>query len=243
MSDIQYLGRMHCWGKHSTLPSHAKRKGGRMPLQNRVTPLGEIVALPERGLLMGNRGILHDEDRRIVRPWQVQRWIACRTQFRERHRQVMQPHTYTELFFLDEATAFAAGHRPCAECRHSDYQRFRAAWATWYGTWLSAEQMDAILHSDRLEGRGRRTQQRKRTYQEAVVTLPDGAFIRLDGAPWLRWDGQLLAWSAGGYGARQLLPDGERLAEVLTPRALVAVLRAGYQVAVHPSAAAPARRL
>src|SRR5215472_6923798 len=90
-----------------------------MPLQNRVTPYGEIVAVPEHGLLMGNRGILHDDAQRIVRSWQVRRWIACRTAFRGRRRQVMQAHSYTELFFLDEATAFSAGHRPCAECRHA----------------------------------------------------------------------------------------------------------------------------
>jgi hypothetical protein len=86
-----------------------------------VTPFGEIVAVPERGTLMGNRGILHDDARRIVRSWQVRRWIACRTAFRGRHRQLLQPHSWTELFFLDEATAFVAGHRPCAECRHADY--------------------------------------------------------------------------------------------------------------------------
>jgi hypothetical protein len=100
-------------------------KGVYVPLQNRVTPYGEIVALPDRGLVMGNRGILHDDARHIVRSWQVRRWIACRIAFRGRRRQLMQPHSYTELFFLDEATAFSAGHRLCAECRHADYQRFK----------------------------------------------------------------------------------------------------------------------
>ena len=127
-----------------------------MPLQNRVTPFGAIVAVEERGLLMGNRGILHDDARRIVRPWQVKRWIACRTEFRGRWRPVMQPRTWTELFFLDEATAFAAGHRPCAECRHADYQRFKAAWAVCSGAAASADQMDAVLHGDRLDETGAR---------------------------------------------------------------------------------------
>jgi hypothetical protein len=204
-----------------------------MPLQNRVTPLGEIVAVPERGLLMGNRGILHDENRRIVRAWQVRRWIACVTEFRGRHRQVMRPHSYTELFFLDEATAFAAGHRPCAECRHADYQRFKAAWAAWSGSQMSAEQMDDVLHSDRVQGRG--AQQRQRTYQADIGTLPDGTFIRLDGVPWLIWRGRLLAWSAGGYVARRALPTAGSV-KVLTPRSLVGVLAAGYQPMVHPSA-------
>src|SRR5262245_21732183 len=167
-----------------------------MSLQNRVTPFGEIVAVPERGLLLGNRGILHNEAQQLVRPWQVQRWIACRLQFRGRHRQVMHHHRWTELFFLDEATAWAAGHRPCAECRHSDYEHVRAAWAAWSGAQASAEQMDAVLHRDRLQGHGgRRTQQRKRTYQAAITTLPDGTFLCLDGVAWLRWRGQLLAWS------------------------------------------------
>jgi hypothetical protein len=206
-----------------------------MPLQNRVTPFGTIVAVAERGLLMGNRGILHDEHQRIVRPWQVQRWIACRTAFRGRQRQVMRPHSYTELFFLDEATAFAAGHRPCAECRHADYQRFKAAWVAWSGAPASAAQMDAVLHSDRLEGHGAR--QRQRTYQAEIATLPDGTFVSLDGAPWLLWRGRLLAWSAAGYVSRRPLPAAGGVT-VLTPRALVAVLHAGYHLTVHPSAEA-----
>jgi hypothetical protein len=204
-----------------------------MPLQNRVTPFGAIVAVEERGLLMGNRGILHDDARRIVRPWQVKRWIACRTAFRGRHRQVMRPHSYTELFFLDEVTAFAAGHRPCAECRHADYQRFKAAWEAWSGEPADAGRIDAVLHGDRLEGWGAR--QRQRTYQEEIGALPDGAVIRLDGSAWLLRHGQLLAWSAAGYASRRPLPGLSRV-EVLTPRALVAVLRSGYRPLVHPSA-------
>lgn len=204
-----------------------------MPLQNRVTPFGEIVAVAERGLLMGNRGILHDESRSIVRPWRVRRWIACRTAFRGRRRQLMRPHSYTELFFLDEASAFAAGHRPCAECRYADYCRFKAAWVAWSGAQVNADQMDAVLHGDRLEGRG--AHQRQRTYPEDIGRLPDGTYIALDGRAWLVWQGYLLAWSAAGYVARQVLP-GAGSHEVLTPRALVAVLRAGYQPLVHPSA-------
>ena len=205
-----------------------------MPLQNRVTPFGEIVAVPERGALMGNRGILHDDDGRLVRPWQVRRWIACRTAFRGRHRQLLQPHSWTELFFLDEATAFAAGHRPCAECRHADYQRFKAAWAVGVGTPNGADEMDAVLHADRLEGRG--AHQRKRTYWDQLAKLPDGAFIRLAGSAWLLWHGQLLEWSAGGYRRRQPPLPASSPVEVLTPRSLVAVLRSGYQLGAHASA-------
>src|SRR5579859_6516008 len=110
-----------------------------MTLQNRVTPFGDIVAVEGRGLLMSNRGILHDDTRRIVRYSQVRRWIACRTEFRDRRRTIMRPHSYTELFFLDEATAFAAGHRPCAECRNADYRRFKAIWEQMTGAPASAE--------------------------------------------------------------------------------------------------------
>jgi hypothetical protein len=205
-----------------------------MPLQNRVTPFGEIVAVPERGMLMGNRGILHDDAGRIVRSWQARRWIACRTAFRGRHRQLLQPHSWTELFFLDEATAFAAGHRPCAECRHADYQRFKAAWAAGVGTPNGADEMDAVLHTDRLEGRG--VYQRKRTYWEQVTTLPDGVFIHLDGLAWLLWRGQMLEWSAGGYRTRRSLLSASSRVEVLTARSLVAVLRAGYPLEAHVSA-------
>jgi hypothetical protein len=205
-----------------------------MPRQNRVTPFGEIIAVPERGTLMGNRGVLHDDAGRIMRSWQVQRWIACRTAFRGRHRQLLQPHSWTELFFLDEATAFAAGHRPCAECRHADYLRFKAAWAAGVGAPNGAEEMDAVVHADRLEGRG--AQQRKRTYWEQLASLPEGVFMRLDGSAWLLWGGQLLEWSAGGYRVQQPLPLAASRVEVLTPRSLVAVLRAGYALQVHISA-------
>jgi hypothetical protein len=205
-----------------------------MALQNRVTPFGEIVAVPERGTLMGNRGVLHDDAGRIVRSYQVRRWIACRTAFRGRHRPLLQPHSWTELFFLDEATAFAAGHRPCAECRHADYQRFKAAWTVGVGAPNGADEMDAVVHADRLEGRG--VSQRKRTYWEWLASLPDGAFIRLDGSAWLLWGGQLLEWSAGGYRMRRSLRPAPTRVEVLTPRSLVAVLRVGYSLQLHVSA-------
>src|SRR4051794_26424644 len=99
-----------------------------MPRQNRVTPSGDIITTPERGTLMGNRGVLHDADARIVRRWQGKRWIACVLEFKGRWRPVMAPGRYTELFFLDEATALAAGHRPCAECRRRRFDEFRDTW-------------------------------------------------------------------------------------------------------------------
>src|SRR5262249_29835791 len=127
-----------------------------MPRQNRVTPLGEIIACPERGTMMGNRGVLHDGQGQIKRRWGLQRWIVCLLEFKGRHRSVMLPNRYTELFFLDEATGLAAGHRPCFECQRRRYNEFRAAWAM--GNLhdqangpLSAGEIDERLHADRLD--------------------------------------------------------------------------------------------
>ena len=201
-----------------------------MPLQNRVTPFGEIVALPGRGLVMGNRGILHDDARRVVRQWQVRRWLACRLEFRGRHRAIMRPHSYTELFFLDEATALAAGHRPCAECRHAEYQRFRTLWDICFGEPASADIIDRQLHLERLDGR-----RGKRVYTADLVDLPDGAYVAADGRAWLVWRDALLGWSVHGYVERRRRPAHGSVV-VLTPRPTVAILAAGYRVAVHPSA-------
>jgi hypothetical protein len=194
-----------------------------MPFQNRVTPLGELIATPERGLVYGNRGRLHDERRVIRRPWQVKRWISCRLEFRGRYRPggPMAPNRYTGLFFLDEATAFAAGHRPCAECRREDYNAFRAVLG-----FDRADEVDELLHEERLG-----------PYREAPFEeLPDGAFVLRDGAPWLVLRRELLRWTPGGYTERVARPRGR--ATVVTPPSLVDVLRAGWSRAVpllHPS--------
>jgi hypothetical protein len=204
-----------------------------MPLQNRVTPFGEIVAVPERGLLMGNRGILHDAHQRLIRDSQVRRWIACRLEFRGRHRTVMRPGSYTELFFLDEAAAFAAGHRPCAECRHADYRRFQAAWTTAFPDRSArADAMDAQLHAERRAGPWQ-----KNVAPALIQNLPDGAYIAHEGRAWLVWGDRLLAWSAGGYVDQHPRPSTGGVT-LLTPVSIVAALRAGYQPAIHPSAAA-----
>jgi len=201
-----------------------------MPLQNRVTPFGELIATEARGLLMGNRGRLHDAGRRIVRYAQGRRWISCLTSFRDRRRTVMTPDSYTELFFLDEAVALAAGHRPCAECRREDYVRFQHAWARASLGKTGADLMDERLHADRLIRPGAR-----RTYREMLSDLPDGAFVENDDAAWLVWQGALHAWSPAGYGARW--PIGRREVTVITPKCLVTVLGAGYSPAIiHPSA-------
>ncbi|MBV8118095.1 MAG: hypothetical protein JOZ01_08955 [Candidatus Eremiobacteraeota bacterium] len=202
-----------------------------MPLQNRVTPYGDVVALPGRGLMMGNRGILHDDSRRIVRPFQVRRWIACRLEFRGRKRAVMQPHRYTELFFLDEAAAFSAGHRPCAECRREVYQRFRELWIACHGGSGKADDIDDRLHVERI---ARRT---KRTYGTATDNLPNGTFVALDDRAWLVWGEALFAWSDSGYIERRSRPGGH--VEVLTPPSIVRIFEAGYRPAIHPSHARP----
>jgi len=198
------------------------------PLQNRVTPFGAIVAVPERGLMMGNRGVLHDDASSIRRPYAVRRWIACVTEFRGRYQRVMTPRRYTELFFLDEATAFSAGHRPCAECRSADYRRFRALWRDTAGEPSDADAIDRVLHAERLDGR------RKRTASVPFETLPDGAFVARDDAAWLVLGDALLRWTPGGYAERRARPRGD--ATLLTPPSIVRVLRAGYVPLLHPSA-------
>jgi hypothetical protein len=199
-----------------------------VPRQNRVTPLGELVADPARGLVYGNRGCLHDDAGRIRRPFAVKRWIACRLEFRDRRRtSLMQPGRYTELFFLDEATAFAAGHRPCAECRREDYVRFQELWRGAAG----ADAIDERLHAERVDGR------KRRLHDEPMSGLPDGAFVLADGAPKLVLGRELLRWAPGGYTTRERRHAGR--ATVITPPSLVAVLAAGWEGVVpliHPSA-------
>ncbi len=204
-----------------------------MPLQNRVTPLGELVAEPGRGLVYGNRGCLHDESGHIRRPYDGKRWIACRLEFRGWLRQpLLQPGRFTELFFLDEATAFAAGHRPCALCRREDYLRFVSLWRGLHRSPARADEIDARLHRERLDGRERRL------HGAPMASLPDGAFVLLDDVSRLVLGGRLLAWSSGGYVRALPRPRGGR-AQVITPPSLVAVLREGWEGAVpllHPSA-------
>ena len=194
-----------------------------MPHRNRVDPSGQIVATPERGTLMGNRGVIHADDGTIVRAWQVRRWIACRLEFKDRHREILQPRRWTELFFLDEATAISAGHRPCAECRRPDYKRWQAAWAAAGLGETGADAMDLVMHADRTGPRARRL----------VAALPDGAMVLDRGRPWLVHGGALVEWSFGGYGERRRA--GSEPLEVLTPAASVAVLSEGYEPQLHPS--------
>jgi hypothetical protein len=193
-----------------------------MSLRNRVTPLGELVADPARGLVYGNRGCLHDAEGRIRRGYQVRRWIACRLEFRGRRRSPLQrPGRFTELFFLDEATALAAGHRPCAECRRADYDRFSAIWRELHDEG-GADAIDARLHEERIDAatRGRRL------HAVAFDRLPDGVFVLHEGTPKLVVGEGLRRWSLAGYGRPEPRPTGT--ATLITPPSLVEVLRAGW---------------
>ena len=198
-----------------------------MPLQNRVTPLGELIAHPARGLVYGNRGCLHDAEGRIRRRAATRRWIACRLQFRGWQRGPLQQRgRFTELFFLDGATAFAAGHRPCALCRRADYTRFLARTGA-----AGADAIDARLERERTD-RGA-----QRHHAAALGDLPDGAFMLVDGEPWLVRGDALLRWTPAGYTTRVSRGDGR--ATVITPPTLVDVLRAGWEPLVpllHPTA-------
>jgi hypothetical protein len=204
-----------------------------MPLQNRVLPTGEIVTDPGyRGLFMGNRGILHDQTQSLgTARWRLTGWVCCALSFKGRHRQMMQPGRYTELFFLDEAVALAAGHRPCAECRQADYARFRDAWAAAFGPMPRAAEMDAALHPARV------TRRRVQVRHEAEArTLPDGAMILWrEGAHLVRGEA-ILPFTSGGYGAALPRPTGS--VAVLTPAPTLAVLQAGFRAVLHPSVAA-----
>jgi hypothetical protein len=205
-----------------------------MPLPNRVTPAGALIAVAARGALMGNRGVLHDRQGRLTgRRWTTQAWVTCLLEFRGRWRPPMPPGRWTALFFLDEATALAAGHRPCGECRHADYGRYKALWAAAAG--LSADvpiaTLERGLHAERTR-RGPRGE----THEAPLAALPDGVLV-LDGAaePWLIWEGALWRWTPAGYTERRPHPREGRVA-VLTPPTTVRVLAADYRPAVHPSA-------
>jgi hypothetical protein len=202
-----------------------------MPRQNRVTPRGELIAVPDRGMFWGNRGVLHDSQGRLVRYSRGRAWAICVLEFKGRRRQQWAPGRLTELYFLDEATGLAAGHRPCGECRYRDYQAFKRAWAAAHGgEGPGVGAIDARLHADRLVEPGAR-----RSYQAPLAELPDGTMVEFGAAPWLVYGGGLLAWTPAGYRDRRV--EGPATAvTVITPRATVATLAAGYCPVVHPTA-------
>jgi hypothetical protein len=192
------------------------------PRRNRVTPFGDIEAVPARGTLMGNRGDLHNPDGSIGRTWKLRRWITCTLHSPTGNRVVFDtPGHYAPLFFADEVTALAAGHRPCAECRRPEYDRFRQGWQLAFGVRATAAEMDAVIHQARIDRRGRKV-----TYQARLPDLPAGVLVTTLDAPGaaLLWrDGQLLPWSHAGYGESGNGTD--RTVTVLTPKPIVEILR------------------
>jgi hypothetical protein len=199
-------------------------------LRNRVTPFGELIAVADRGLLWGNRGRLHDREKNLVRYCTGRNWLICLLEFKGRRRPLWAPGRLTELFFLDEATGLAAGHRPCGECRGHDYRAFKQAWADAHPHQeVSAPIIDALLHADRLSSPGVR-----RTYRARLCDLVTGAMVEIDGGAWLVKNGHLLEWSPSGYQDRHTRPPGTEVT-VITPRATVAALAAGYKPILHPT--------
>lgn len=206
-----------------------------MPRQNRVTPTGDLIATTARGAWMGNRGCLHDDRGRIRRLYQTKRWIMCRLDFKERRRQVMAPGRYTELFFLDEVTALAAGHRPCAECLRSRYDQFRTMWGETNSDLIdtakiSANQLDTVLHTERLI-----PNRQKASYASQLGRLPSGTFVTLGHSqtPHLIWDKELYPWHPTGYGASY--HADEQIVQVLTPPSIVRMFVEGYRPHLHHS--------
>ncbi len=206
-----------------------------MPRQNRVTPFSTLIATPARGQWLGNRGCLHAADGHIRRLYQTRRWIVCLLEYKGARRALMQPGRWTELFFLDEATALAAGHRPCAYCQRARYDEFRAMWAAANPGLASsgrpgADEIDAVLHGERLN-----PQRERLTYPARLDRVPDGAFVARAGRASLVLAGTLRPWTPVGYGAPSVLPPETEVA-VLTPRSVVNTLAAGFTLQIDPSA-------
>jgi len=202
-----------------------------MPLQNRVTPFGDIVAIEQRGLFMGNRGIIHDPATRTLlrRRWTNKAWIICSCEFRGMRREPMSRRSWTELFFFDEAVALAAGHRPCFFCRRPAATAFAAAWAAARGmAHATAAQIDSVLHAQRLRG----AQKRIHALRVAPGVLPDGATVVVSGEAYVMVSGQAFRWTASGYAAPRRLQEADGL---LTPPSTVAALRAGFRCVLHPT--------
>lgn len=207
-----------------------------MPLQNRVDPWGQLQAVSTRGALLGNRGIIHNEKKQIVAQWRSKAWITCQSQFKGRKSPVFAPDAYSQLFFVDEATAFAAGHRPCAECRRDRYNEFKSAWIQSNREMIETEnptaiEIDKVLHSERVF-----EAKRKRTFEAQLGTLPQGTFIELERKALLLWRGKLFEWSFDGYTRSNLLLSPSRSVAVLTPRSVVRMFASGFTPQVHVSA-------
>jgi hypothetical protein len=196
--------------------------------RNRVNPFGEIFETKSRGAWMGNRGLIHNEQQKITRDFRLKAWLICQLEFKGWHRPIMAPGQYTELFFFDEATAFAAGHRPCSECRREDFNLFKAAWLKGnpehgFHHKTKIAEIDAILHADRMKDDGSKV-----TAEMNIDKLPNGTFILYEKLPWLVFNGHLHEWSPEGYKKSIAFPEAKKIS-VLTPASVVSAFRAGYQ--------------
>jgi hypothetical protein len=203
-------------------------------LQNRVGPFGDLIKTNARGSWMGNRGILHNEQQQILRPYKLKAWITCVLAFKDRKREVMSPNRYTELFFFDEATSFAAGHRPCFECRRNDYNRFKVFWLKGnpeygFNEKTSIQKIDDIIHQERID-----RNKSKVTFEEDVYHIPDGSFILIDDKAFLVFEKKIFLWSPYGYETGKPLPEEDTLT-VITPRSLIKTFQAGYQPQINLS--------
>ena len=196
-------------------------------LQNRVDPFGNLIKTKARGTWMGNRGVIHNENQEILRPFKLKAWIICKLQFKGRQRKIMSPNRWTELFFLDEATAFAAGHRPCFECRREDAGKFKALWVKGnpeYGfdKKTSIQKIDEILHRERVDRKGSKV-----VFEEDIHNVPNGCFVLHNDDAFLVFDKMLFPWSPSGYLQGIAFSNVDKVS-VLTPKSVVNAFRAGY---------------
>ena len=205
-----------------------------MPYQNKVDPWGNIHAVKSRGMFLGNRGVLHNENQQIVASHRIKGWVTCLLEFKDRKRKVMSPNRYTELFFLDEATAFSAGHRPCAECRRIRYNEFKEKWLEANGKLLqgkktTAPNMDSIIHQERISNK------QKVTYPSTINSLPDGTMIGINSKAFLIWKSKLFEWSFSGYAISEMAYHINDQVIVLTPKSYVKTFSMGFVPEVHKS--------
>lgn len=205
-----------------------------MPLQNRVDPWGNLVAVSARGEFLGNRGILHNGNKNIIKPWAHKNWVTCELSFKGIKRELFGPNSYSELFFLDEATALAAGHRPCAHCRRQRYNEFKRLWGIANGlpdsTAVSSPEIDKQLHLERAS--------RNRTkilFSTIFSEVPDGTLIALATEAYLVWGGCLHKWSHHGYDTTWPLPPEDKVVQVITPQTIVQMFKVGFKPLVHAS--------
>lgn len=209
-------------------------------LQNRVDPFGNLIKTEARGSWTGTRGVLHNDQQEIIRPFKLKAWLTCKLEFKGRKRKVMSPGRYTELFFLDEATAFSAGHRPCCECRRNDFNRFKSFWLRGnpgynFDEKISIQKIDEIIHKERID-----QDNSKITFEESSPDIPNGIFVLFNNKPFLIFNNRMFLWSAFGYEKGIPLQGPDKLI-ILTPMSVVNTFRAGYepQIAVDTDKSSP----